>query len=447
MGCNEKAVFQISSAKNLRTIGSHANAQPVVITHDFHCPDCGVTLARRGKDYRHLCSGKQPVQYQINRQAICDECEHSEGNVCLEYKRLHPDRNCKISIGVKMPYAGCPVGKWPKVLMQCPACERAIFDEAGVTRCRYCNWTDPEKLKASSNAGPFHAYGRARFVTLAQLQSDTVKLAAMVPADTTAIVGAARSGLSVATTVAMLLHLPLYIYRQQQGDVIEAGSGWRLGQKEIDLASAKVFVVDDTVMTGASTEAMKIAMDGMFKRTTYGALYVNPLAIHKPDVHVVDLPWPHLLEWNLFNSVLSPSLALDFDGILCEDCLPEQDDDGPRYFDFINSATPKYLPRRVSVPLIVTARLEKYREPTLAWLDRHGIHCDRLVMHPAATLAERVNSDVAYYKARNFSAWASAGTQSPGPPMFVESDARQAKRISVLSHHICICPTTAEVFQ
>src|SRR5690606_15176720 len=112
------------------------------------------------------------------------------------------------------------------------------------------------------------------------------------------------------------------------------------------------------------------------------AVYVNPFARVKPDVWVRDLPWPHLLEWNLFNSVLSPSMAVDFDGILCHDCPPQDDDDGPRYARFLREVQPLYVMRKTVVQLIVTARLEKYRPQTLDWLARHGIAVKTLVMGP-----------------------------------------------------------------
>ena len=173
---------------------------------------------------------------------------------------------------------------------------------------------------------------------------------------------------------------------------------------------------------------------------------MNPLAATKPDFWAIDLSWPHLLEWNLFNSVLSPCLAMDFDGIICHDCRADQDDDGPRYRDFLQNAVHKYLPRRLPVPLIVTARLEKYRGETEVWLRQHGVQWEQLVMHPAGTLRERNQDDIAAFKARHFADWASKTVPAPGPFVFAESDDRQASRIAQLSGRMVVCPGTARVY-
>ncbi len=94
-------------------------------------------------------------------------------------------------------------------------------------------------------------------------------------------------------------------------------------------------------------------------------------------------------------------MALDFDGILCQDCQPWQDDDGDNYVQWMKTATPLYVPRRTEVPLIVTARLNKYRAITQAWLDRH-----KFVSSASScigeTLRDRNRDDIAAYKARHF---------------------------------------------
>lgn len=286
-----------------------------------------------------------------------------------------------------------------------------------------------------------------RFVTSAVLQHDIKQLLGKLPSDITAIAGVARSGLSVATMLAMYLQLPMMTIRQTLNDVIDTGNGWRLGgSKHIDPKQGRILVVDDTVMTGNSLKAIRPLVEKQIGNAVFAAVYVNPMALHKPDIWAVDLGWPHLLEWNLFNSVLSPSTAMDFDGILCHDCRPEQDDDGPRYRDFLQNAAPLYVPRRVPVPLIVTARLERYRAETEEWLRRHRITWKQLIMHPARSLHERERDDIAAYKARHFSAWASTHKAAPGPILFVESHDAQARRIAQLSQRMTVCPASAGVY-
>lgn len=311
-----------------------------------------------------------------------------------------------------------------------------------------CETPRPNPVRRAASRGVRSAFvagsGPTRFVRSSQFQFDILNLIAKIPPDVTAIAGVARSGLSAATMLSMYLHLPMVTIRQTMNDVVQTGNGWRLGgTKHVNPRTEKILVVDDTVMTGNSLKAIKPLIDREFGNAVYAAVYVNPKALLKPDIWSVDLPWPHILEWNVFNSILSPSAAMDFDGILCHDCPPGSDDDGPKYLDFIRNAKPLYMPRRCPIPLIVTARIERYRADTEDWLRRHGIRWNRLVMHPAATLAERRRDNIAAFKARHYTAWAAKHKATPGPIIFFESEDGQAREIARMSKLLTICPHTA----
>ena len=136
----------------------------------------------------------------------------------------------------------------------------------------------------------------------------------------------------------------------------------------------------------------------------------------------------------------------DFDGVICHDCQPFQDDDGDNYLNFINNAVPRYLTRKVEIPLIVTARIEKYREQTEGWLRRHGVRFRKLIMHPAKSLRERQRDDIAAFKAKHFGEWAKHHVPRPAPLMFIESDDKQAKRISSISGRLVLCPSSGKCY-
>jgi orotate phosphoribosyltransferase len=296
-------------------------------------------------------------------------------------------------------------------------------------------------------ASAFVQTGKPQFVSSRQLQDDILKLVNLMPSDVTAIAGVARSGLAVATMLSMYTHLPMLTIRQTMNDIVETGNGWRLGKhSHVEPVSDKVLVVDDTCMTGNSLKAIDPLLRTHFKTYITATVYCNPLAKVKPDIHAVDLPWPHLLEWNLFNSILSPNMACDFDGILCRDCTRGQDDDGPKYLNFIETAQPLYMPRKVAIPLIVTARIEKYRKPTVDWLKRHNITFKKLVMHPAKSTRLRERENIAEFKANHFAAWAKRHRATPPPLGFIESDDRQAQAIAKLSRLMVICPASGKVY-
>ena len=331
----------------------------------------------------------------------------------------------------------------------CETCGRKWKMTGKETICLFCN--NKRKLKQKlikQKKGSFTATGTARFVSSQQFQRDILSLVGKIPADTRAIIGVARSGLSAATMLSMYLHLPLLAVRQNLRDLIEVGNGWRLGgQTHIKPSDGRVVVVDDTVMTGNSFRAIMPVVRKRFPEAMTASVYVNPLATYKPDIFASELGWPHLLEWNLFNSVLSPNMACDFDGILCRDCAPGDDDDGPRYMNFIQNAQPLYLPRKNVVPLIVTARIEKYREPTIQWLRKHGIRFVKLQMHPAKTLAERQKDNIAAYKAGHYSRWAKKHIPRPSPNLFVESDDNQARSIAKITGKLVVCPGSGRAYQ
>lgn len=127
--------------------GGSNRSEPIQITipsrdkplhGDWHCPDCGVILERRSKYYKHHCQGVQDVPYQRDRQRTCDQCEYSVDDVCVEYKRLHPDRDCRITVGVRIPYAQCPAGKWLAIQRDCNLCGRRTVNLSGIDHCRWC---------------------------------------------------------------------------------------------------------------------------------------------------------------------------------------------------------------------------------------------------------------------------------------------------------------------
>ena len=429
--------------------------------------------------------------YVRARLAVCALCENNQEGICSEQKKVAPDSDADIVVGAQMERAYCPRGVWqrhePDTYPQrrkCSVCQgywiadneicrpcvtklenkRRNLDKgigrtnriAGGTGNGRVNAITKEMQDAVRNT-PSRQRGRSAFtslykkgsfLTVNDLANDAFKLCSMLPHDVEAIVGVARSGMTPANIVSTMLHKPLLAIRQTRNDVIEVGNGWRMGINNHIAAdrSAKVAIIDDTCMTGNSFRAIQPLVDKEFPNHVTASIYVNPLASKKPDIWVHELPWPHILEWNLFNSVLSPNCATDFDGVLCYDCAAWQDDDGHNYKSFIQNAVPKYLSRRSPIPLIVTARIEKYRQETEEWLRKHGVSWHKLVMHPAKTLADRRRDDIAAFKAKHYQRWAGSHPARPKPHMFIESEPAQAKRISELTGLVVTCPSNATVY-
>ncbi|WP_287092247.1 hypothetical protein [Mesorhizobium sp.] len=65
-----------------------------------------------------------------------------------------------------------------------------------------------------------------------------------------------------------------------------------------------------------------------------------------------------------------------------------QVDDGPAHEKFLSEALPLFGPTR-KIGWLVTSRLEKYRNHTEAWLQKHDIKYDKLIMLELPSKAER----------------------------------------------------------
>jgi hypothetical protein len=170
------------------------------------------------------------------------------------------------------------------------------------------------------------------------------------------------------------------------------------------------------------------------------AVYVSP-----PQAHLVTYigklwPMPHLFEHHFHGSNLVEQAGYDFDGVLCPDCPIECDDDGPKYLDWLTNVPPLWVPRPCTIPLLVTARLSKYEQPTREWLGRNGVRVESLIFGPWATKAEReTNYHPGQHKGLPF--------KTSGCRYFFESDERQARSISSWAHKPVIVPSSGKVFQ
>jgi len=277
------------------------------------------------------------------------------------------------------------------------------------------------------------------YITTARLAADTRRLLERVPPDIDCVAGAARSGLIPAAALASYLHLPLITVSRQEG-VVDPGRGGRLDNGASDPKS--ILLVDDTVALGR-----EMALCSAILRERYPDARIHKVVVyaHSSSLHAVDdaaaiYDGPHFLEWNWNNAGHGQGAMLDFDGILCREPTAEECADDALYRQFLLTATPLYLPRRVTIPAIVTGRDRRWEAETRAWLDRWGIRADRLIMRdfevpPGADWHQMVADWKAdhYIAARDL--W-----------LFAESEPAQARRIARRSGKPVLCPAAEYVF-
>jgi len=263
------------------------------------------------------------------------------------------------------------------------------------------------------------------FITMEQLNRCIYQNIKKIPKDIDLIVGIPRSGSLVANLLALYLNLPYTaIDSYVEKGTLRTGNtrkceGWvqRVEQAE------KVLVVDDSISSGRAVKEAKrlVRKSGMPAEHLYLAVYALENNIHMVDIYFEICHMPRVFEWNYMHSWVLQYCCVDIDGVLCEDPSFFENDDGKRYRKFLLHAQPKLVPTK-KIGYIVTARLEKYRRETEAWLKQQGIEYGNLVMMDAASGRERRwQGSHGVYKGEVF--------RQTGCSMFIESSYEQAVQI------------------
>ncbi len=276
---------------------------------------------------------------------------------------------------------------------------------------------------------------REAWITDADLAAAALRLAQLLPPAVGLIAAVPRSGFTLAALVACHRHLPLAEFHPTAGlRWLQSGHRYTV-QPRPAADHPAVAVVDDTLAGGTALAKLagQLAALRSTGRPVYTAVgFANPELAHLVDFHAAPLPLPHYLAWNFWNSIHARAVATDFDGILCPDYQGAATDEGPRYLAHL-AAAPALAWPAAPLAAIVTARLEKYRPQTAAWLRRHRIEAAELVMAPQATAADRAaRLDPGAYKAAWYGSSAAA--------LFVESCPAQAATIARITRRPVLCP-------
>jgi uncharacterized HAD superfamily protein len=257
-----------------------------------------------------------------------------------------------------------------------------------------------------------------------------------VPVGTDLIVGIPRSGLLAANLLALHLNLPLAdLEGFIQGKILRSGERLKDNEKPFE-QYRRVVVMDDSVYTGAALKTAKEKLANLYpeKEIFFAAVYVVPDAIASVHFYFNVCPWPRVFEWNMMHHNVLEKCCVDIDGVLCKDPTEEENDDGVRYEQFLAEAQALFLPTK-KIGYLVTNRLEKYRAHTEAWLAKHNVKYNQLIMCDLPSKEARL-------KANNHGGFkASVYTQYDGF-LFIESSHGQAQQIANLSGKAVYCMDT-----
>jgi orotate phosphoribosyltransferase len=244
-----------------------------------------------------------------------------------------------------------------------------------------------------------------------------------------------------ASLLALHLHVPIATVSGYLDERI-LDSGPRLGAHQrfsLNDANVTVLVVDDSVYSGRQMNEVKgrIQARGIQNNVLFAAPYVAPGTEEFVDYYCESIPQPRVFEWNVMHHEILSEACVDIDGVLCRDPTSTENDDGSAYQTFINTVEPLFQPRK-PIRALVTCRLDKYRAPTEAWLDRCGIEYDQLIMMDYPTMkARRKASRHAEYKAKAY--------RETKAKLFVESSPHQAMRIAREAGMPVYCVSTREL--
>jgi adenine/guanine phosphoribosyltransferase-like PRPP-binding protein len=242
------------------------------------------------------------------------------------------------------------------------------------------------------------------------------------------VVGVPRSGLLPATMLALHLNLPMVamadLLRGDFGQRLTSRGGRAHRRLHDPRTRLRALVVDDSINTGRSLRRTKellaqsmvaSASDVTF---TFLAVFAGTHDSGEADLSFETVPGPRLFEWNLMHHTMLGDCLVDLDGVLCPDGPGENSNDGGAYERHIAATPPKILPT-FRIGAVVTSRLERYRALTAAWLAKHGIDYDELIMLDLESAEQRRAMQIhSRYKADVYEAL--------GGLLFVESDHGQA---------------------
>jgi uncharacterized HAD superfamily protein len=201
----------------------------------------------------------------------------------------------------------------------------------------------------------------------------------------------------------------------------------------------KILVVDDSIASGSAMVKCRESLQHLESEfaISYCAIYVIPGKEKMVDYHFEVVPLPRYFQWNILNHTSLEKACFDIDGVLCADPTEDQNDDGPKYRDFVLNAPPLFIPGS-KIGTIVTSRLEKYRPETEQWLANNNVKYNKLVMLDLPNKEARMKANShAVHKATEY--------KSQSYVLFVESALYQAIEINRITKKPVLCTENFEM--
>ncbi|MGD0818664.1 MAG: phosphoribosyltransferase family protein [Methanomassiliicoccales archaeon] len=246
------------------------------------------------------------------------------------------------------------------------------------------------------------------------------------------IVGIPRSGLFIANIIATKLNRPL-----ATPEMVQNRQYWM--PPYINLKPFKnILVVEDVTGTAKALERVRVIVNEAYpeSKVTLASLMVIHDARNLVDIFYKELDGVGIYEWNLAHANLGSRVAMDLDGVLCENCPVGFDIDETKYVNWICNARPYIVPYK-GIDFILTNRLEKYRNQTEEWLRSNGVIYRKLIMWDIPSKADRCGND-AHHKINM--------VLEVKPNLMIESSDSESREIWRATGVPTICTDTMRVY-
>lgn len=266
------------------------------------------------------------------------------------------------------------------------------------------------------------------------------KNTSILPSNIDLIVGIPRSGMIPAYMLGLLLNKTVCTFNEYMED-LDAGHGVRKINQRNDIQKRHILFVDDSIHSGVQLNIIKSQIKERAEKEIHYflAVYARETSKDLVDFYFEIVNVPRVFQWNYLNHNIVEKSCFDIDGVLCEDPLPEQNDDGEKYIDFILNAKPLYIPND-EIYMLVTSRLEKYRKETEQWLEQNNVRYKKLVMLDLPSKADRIKQNAhASFKAQIYQ-------KEENAKFFYESERKQAIYIAAVTKKAVFCVRTGELF-
>ena len=279
------------------------------------------------------------------------------------------------------------------------------------------------------------------YKTYEDLSLDIKRNLYKLPTDIDLIVGVPRSGMIPAYMLGLMLSKQVCSLREFISNDYKTLATHRI---RLNTDIKNILIVDDSINSGkASLDVKRVIeeskLDQKFNITYMAVYYRDDNYKQFIDIALEKVPSPRLFQWNYLNHCFLQDAAFDIDGVLCIDPANEENDDGPKYKNFLLNAKPLFIPQ-YKIPYIITSRLEQYRPETEEWLKKNNVQYDHLIMLKGYTAEERRKLNLhAKFKAEQYKNLSDI-------QLFIESDRKQAQEIAKLTKKICFCASTDELF-